>query len=142
MTIEVEIPLLLSVVCCLLIALFELRARRKYMINHDFWVSWKYFKSAASWIFGLGRWRVVCPDCKGTGICQLGNSEYPHSCCGDCGRTYIPVSKAPTGFNRGSSFSDGTVIIGTGWIWGSFWSGLYNGFYHNRIVKKGRKAYD
>jgi hypothetical protein len=91
--------------------------------------------SALDWLLGLGRWRVVCPTCKGTGLCQKEGSLHPHSCCGGCGRKRVPWSSVPPDFDGKSHaihrriFPEGP-LIGVGWVEGSFWQGLQQGFYY------------
>jgi hypothetical protein len=90
---------------------------------------------ALRWLLGLGRWRTTCPICKGTGICQEAGSKHPHSCCGDCERKRVPWSSVPDNFDgKNNEFykriSPDGVLIGVGWVWGSFWQGLRRGFYH------------
>jgi hypothetical protein len=80
-------------------------------------------------VLGLGRWRVVCPDCGGTGICKREGSRHPHSCCGDCDRRLVPRSAVPDDFSPDHLSN---VLLGTGWIWGSFWQGLFLGFYRRK----------
>jgi hypothetical protein len=86
-------------------------------------------------LLGLGQWRVICPVCKGTGICQSPGCRWPHSCCGDCKRKRVPWSSVPADFdgknhNEYQRISPDGVLIGVGWVWGSFWQGLQRGFYH------------
>lgn len=83
-------------------------------------------RAALRWLFDLGRWRVVCPDCKGTGVCQHATSRWLHS----CGRKLVPRSQVPAGFDGPHWKTITTAVIGTGWVWGSFWQGLQWGFYH------------
>lgn len=90
--------------------------------------------SALKRLLSLGRWKIICPCCKGTGICQDPGSVFPHSCCGDCERKYVPWSTVPSNFDGENhdafmKISPDGALIGVGWVYGSFWQGLRQGFY-------------
>ena len=88
----------------------------------------------------LVRWwpracKVRCPQCQGTGICLNDDGKMagmglgapgPHSCCGDCGRTRVPVLYVTAPYTYALS-DDNTVIVGVGWVPGSPWQRLRRG---------------
>lgn len=83
------------------------------------------------------RVRVRCDGCDGTGLCAGNNIGAPHSCCGDCSRAWVPASWVPDDFEGTrcepherlrlldhEREGEPSVLIGTGWVWGSPWRRL------------------
>ena len=89
--------------------------------------------------------RVRCPDCDGTGLCTGRGSKIPHSCCGDCGRVYVPEFWVPYGFkgnwrerNAQPDVSERYVMIGSGWVTGTLWQRIRRGGPLRRIGVQNR----
>jgi hypothetical protein len=72
----------------------------------------------------LTYWRVPCETCKGTGLCEGtlagGPPSMPHSCCGDCGRRWVPRETLPAGFDGNER--PGQALIGNGVMFRRPWS--------------------
>lgn len=94
----------------------------------------------------LVRVRVRCDGCDGTGLCAGDDQSFPHSCCGDCSRAWVPASWVPAGFNGGrrepyertklldlERVDEASVLVGTGWVWGSLWQRLLRGGSRERV---------
>jgi hypothetical protein len=75
--------------------------------------------------------RVRCPDCDGTGLCTGRGSKIPHSCCGDCGRVYVPEFWEP-------DVSERYAMIGSGWVTGTLWQRIRRGGPLRRIGVQNR----
>jgi len=77
--------------------------------------------------------KVRCPQCQGTGVClnddgtmNCAEGKPPHSCCGDCRRTRVPVLYVTAPYTYALD-DDNTVIVGVGWVPGSPWQRLRRG---------------
>ena len=98
---------------------------------------WLVFGRAIKRFANARVFKIRCPDCDGTGICQEKPwpPGRPHSCCGDCARVLIPRAMAPEGF-KGCEYENGAkLLVGSGV--------LYVGFvdYVRAIWRWGRRAF-
>lgn len=93
-------------------------------------------------ILRVGRWKVACPTCHGTGIVQGHRKDampfiYTHACNGRCDNALINRTEAPSDFVGGtisvihpSKGKDQTfVVVGSGWYYGSLWEMLWHGWW-------------
>lgn len=148
---QLDTWLLISILVFLVGALLESNARTKHAINHysrRFWHTWPACKAGFWWLVGLGRWKAVCPDCDGTGLCNHPNPRHPHSCCGACNRVWVARTAVPLDFDgvecgagerwpgfcaeAGVPVGTALALIGSGWVEGSFWWMLRRGRWRGR----------
>jgi hypothetical protein len=106
--------------------------------------AWPKVGRVLLYLLQVGRWKVVCSTCHGTGLCKgrrKNAASFMQACNGRCDSITVERASVPTDFVGGTiSFmqpSEGRdttfVVVGSGWYYGSFWAMLWYGWWKRKV---------